>query len=317
MNTITRAQYNTPKEVLYSVCMAAWNLCSEHRQKFTGLKPLYTSAFVAGAIDAVQAAKQLPESLQTLATCKVARINLTNSNKQVLANWQLLKRYIIRAFDKDLVKTKLEEAGASLYNKAYDDNWIAVRCLIEAANSFIAANLDELTAGENMPPAFQETFLTGGNNCTECSTLFAQANMQRELTTSIKAAANNNIYKAVMNMLKDGQQIFKDDEAVKRQFTFIYLVFIFRGEGSASLKGYATNNLSQPIQGATILSADGKYKATTNAKGHYRISRIAEGTYTFTATCPGYAPIEQRITSAAGTASKANFEMVNQMKKVA
>jgi hypothetical protein len=312
-----KIKYSTPQEILYSVCLAAWTLCSQYLSRFTDLKAFYTAPFVAGMFDAIQAAKQLPGSRQTTAARKVARINLSNATRQVLVNWQLLKVYITEAFDKDLVQTKLEAAGASLYSKASDGNWSAVRSLIDTANSFIAANIDELTNGENMPANFQDTFQSAGSNCIELSEIFAQADLAKEMATSIKIAANNAIYTSVIEMLKDGQQIFKQDAALKRQFTFSYLVSLYQGVGSASLRGTVVNSLGLPIQGVTILSADGKYKATTNAKGKYRINRIAEGTYTFTATCPGYAPVEQEITFAAGTASKADFEMVNQMKKVA
>jgi Carboxypeptidase regulatory-like domain len=125
------------------------------------------------------------------------------------------------------------------------------------------------------------------------------------------------IYESVMEMLKDGQQIFKDDEAIKRKFTFSYLTSIFQGEGSASLKGYVTNNVGQPIPGATIISADQKYSATTGSNGYYKISRVAEGTYTFIITCPGYSPVEQVISFAAGTASNVDVQMTNLMKKAA
>ena len=130
-----------------------------------------------------------------------------------------------------------------------------------------------------------------GANCIELSVIFAQVNMDKQMATSAKTDANNAIYANVMAMLKDGQQIFKDDAATKKQFTFSYLVSMFQGEGSASLKGYIVNNLNLPIEGATVLSADGKYAATTNAKGYYRISRVAAGTYTFNVTCAGYNPL--------------------------
>ena len=118
-------------------------------------------------------------------------------------------------------------------------------------------------------------------------------------------------------MLKDGQQIFKDNAATKKQFTFSYLVSMYQGEGSASLKGYVMNDLRLPIEGVTVRSADQKYGGTTNAKGYYRISRIAEGTYAFNVTCPGYVAQVQQITFAAGTASRGDFELINEMKQVA
>ena len=310
-------KYGTPQEILYAVCLAAWNLCSQNLQRFTNLKARYTAAYIDDMLAAVQAARQLPDSRQTLADRKVARINLINATRQVQGNWQLLKVYITEAFEKDMVKAKLDAAGAALYSKASVDNWSAVRSLIDTANTFIAANIDALTDNENMPASFQGTFQDDGNSCIALSVTFAQANLAKEMATSTKIDANNAIYASVIEMLKDGQQIFKEEAAVKRQFTFSYLVSLYKGEGSASLKGYVTNNLGQPIQGATIISADQKYKATSNAKGRYRINRIAEGTYTFTVTCPGYNPIEQSITFTAGTASTVNFEMVNVMKKAA
>ena len=313
----TKTNYSTPQEILYSVCTAAWNLCSQHLQKFTDLKAYYTAAFITGKLAAVEAARQLPEIRQTLAARKIARINLINATRQVQDNWQLLKVYITKAFEKDMVKAKLEEAGASLYSRASVDSWSAVRSLIDTANTFIAANLTALTSDDNMPATFQATFLADGNNCIECSTTFAQANMSKEMATSTKIDANNAIYTSVIEMLKDGQQVFKQDEAIRIQFTFTYLASMYQGERSAKLKGYVLNNLGQPIEGATITSADQKYTATSNAKGRYHINRIAEGTYTFTVTCPGYSPIEQVITFAASTTSTVNFEMINQMKKAA
>lgn len=114
----TKSQYGTPQEILYSVCLAAWSLCSDNLQRFTALKAFYTDVFIADAVAAVQAAKQRPESRQTLAARKEARINLVNATRQVQANWQLLKVYITKTFGKDLVKTKLEAADSTLYTKA-------------------------------------------------------------------------------------------------------------------------------------------------------------------------------------------------------
>jgi len=184
-------------------------------------------------------------------------------------------------------------------------------------NTLIAANLDALTASENMPATFQAKFQDDGTTCTNLSVAYAEISMEKQMATSAKVDANNAIYAALINMLRDGQQIFKDDPATKRQFTFSYLVSQYSGEGSASLKGTILNSLNLPVVGAAVLSADGKYGAVTNSKGYYRISRIAAGTYTFNVSCEGYAPLAQQITFVAGTASKGDFTMANQMKKVA
>ncbi len=309
--------YGIPQEILYTICNAAWNLCSNYLSQFANLKGYYTSDYIAASILAVQNAKAMPSTVQTVTDRKAARIALAASTKQVQANWQLLKVYITKAYDKSLWQTKLEAAGASFYGKASLDNWSGVRSLIEAANTFIAANLGDLTANENMPAAFQTTFQNEGENCINLSNNFFGLNMQKQMATSAKIDANNAIYTSVIEMLKDGQQIFKDDAATKRLFTFNSLVSVYKGEGSASLRGRIVNDLNLPVEGAVITSRDQKYTATTNAKGHYRINRIAEGSYSFTVTCPGYAPVEQVIHFTAGTASTANFALASVMKKAA
>jgi hypothetical protein len=309
--------YGASQEILYTVCLDAWNLCSQNLQKFSSLKAYYTPAFITSAVQAVQAAKQLPEIRQTIAGRKEVRINLVNTTRQVLSNWQVLKVYITKAFEESLVKTELEAAGAALYARASLNNWSAVRSLVDTANVFIAGNLAKLMANGNMPADFQATFKATGDACIDLSVIYSNANMEKEMATSIKVGANNAIFASVMKMLKDGQQIFRDDATMKRQFTFNYLVKMHRGEGSASLKGYIVNSLNQPVAGAVILSQDQKYTGATDEKGYYRISRIAGGTYTFTITCPGYIPIVQTITFAADTATRANFEMIDALKKVA
>ncbi|HTM97910.1 MAG TPA: carboxypeptidase-like regulatory domain-containing protein, partial [Pedobacter sp.] len=240
-----------------------------------------------------------------------------NAAKQVHANWQLLKLYITKAFAADMVQAKLNAAGAALYARKSFDNWSALRCLIDIANSFITDNLVALTANDNMPEDFRAKFQNDGSNCIEHSMIFTQAKMDKQMATSAKAKANNSIYTSAIEMLKDGQQIFKGDAATKKQFTFSYLVSIYQGEGSASLKGYVVNEFNLPIEGVTVMSADQKYSAITDAKGYYRITRIAEGTYVFNVTCAGFIPLTQQITFIAGTAARGDFELVNEMKRVA
>jgi len=313
----TKNHYSVPQEILYSVCLAAWNLCSQNLAKFTALKAFYTEAFITQSLAAVQAAKDLPSLVQTLAYRKEVRINLVNATKQVQANWQLLKLYVTKAFAADLVQAKLEAAGAAFYAKASIDNWSAVRSLIDAANAFIANNQSDLMANDNMPADFQTKFQTDGDDCIDLSVTFAEVNIEKQMATNLKVEANNAIYASAIEMLKDGQQIFKDNAVAKKQFTFSFLVSMYRGEGSASLKGYVVNDLSLPVEGVSVMSVDQKYAAITDNKGYYRITRIAEGTYAFNITCPGYVPQMQQIAFAAGTASRGDFQLTNEMKQVA
>lgn len=312
-----KTSYGVPQEILYTVCTAAWKHCKQHVASFASLKAFYTEAFADNALQAVKDARQLPEILSTVSARKEARIKLIRSTRNVLANWQVLKVYITKAFDDKLVKTKLVASGSSFYPRASVDNWSAVRSLIDAANNFIAANLEALMANENMPADFQAAFKTAGEVSLADYVVYSHVSLEKEAATTIKVDANNAIYASLMEMLKDGQQIFKDDLVMKRKFTFRYLVSMNRGERPASLKGKISNNLNMPVAGAVIVSQDQKYTATTDRKGQYHIKRIAAGTYTFTITCAGYNTLVQVITFAAGKASKCDFEMANTLMKVA
>jgi len=315
MNTFKKFS-NCPQEVLYLVCMAGWNLCAEFLSNFTAFRAVYTPAFISDAIQAVQNAKALTPSRKTMGDRKLARIACANAAKLIQTDWQRLKAYISNAFPKDQVKARLEVAGASLYKKVTDNNWSAVHSLIDAANNFIADNLDALTANGNMPVDFQAGFLADGNSFIEISAIFFQANIEKKQFTAQKLDANNAIYESLITMLKDGQQIFSEDKSAREQFVFEQLKASYKG-GSASLVGYATNGNMQPVEGAVITSSDARYTDVTNKKGYYRISRIAEGTYNFTLTCPGYAPVDFSVTFIAGKKRTADVTLVNVMKKAA
>ena len=189
----------------------------------------------------------MPSTVQTVTDRKAARIALTASTKQVQANWQLLKVYITKAYNKSLWQTKLDAAGASFYGKASLDNWSSISSLIEAANAFYCGQSRRPYCKWKIPATFQTTFQNEGENCINLSNNFFGLNMQKQMATSAKIDANNAIYTSVMEMLKDGQQIFKDDAATKRLFTFNSLVAVYKGEGSASLTGpVLLNDLDAP-----------------------------------------------------------------------
>lgn len=308
--------FDCSQEVLYLVCMAGWNLCTQFLANFTAFRAVYTPAFIADAIQAVQDAKVLIPSRTTVGYRKLSRIECVNTAKLVQSNWQKLKAYISNAFPKDQVKARLEVAGASLYKKVTVDNWSAAHSLIDAANTFIANNLDTLIANGNMPAGFQAAFQADGDSFITASTIFYQVNMEKKQFTAQKLEANSAIYESLITMLKDGQQIFSNDQTAREQFIFEQLKASYKG-GSASLTGYITNGNLQPVEDAIITSSDARYIAITNKKGYYRISRLAEGTYSFTISCPGYTPAEQSITFTAGIRSTADVALINAMKKVA
>jgi Carboxypeptidase regulatory-like domain len=196
-------------------------------------------------------------------------------------------------------------------------NWSAVRSPAHTGDTFIRNNLEVLTANNNMPEDFQTKYAADGDKCIELSGEFGRINMDKEMATQLKIEANNAIYAGAIEMLKNGQQIFRYDTAIKKRFTFNYLVSVHRGEDSASLRGYINDELNLPVEGVIIIFQNQKYTTTADSKGYYRISRIAQGTYAFHIKRPGYQFIDQAIIFSAGTPGRGDFIMKKQMQMVA
>ena len=309
--------YSCTQELLYTISTACWNSCSNYQTDFAAFKALYTPAFIAAAIQQVKDAQALPDSRQAIATRRAARLDLIEASDAVKNNWQMLKVYITQAYSKEAAPAMLEGAGASLYRKASANNWSAVRSLIDAANSFIAQNLSTLTDDANMPETFPAIFQTDGDDFVNRSATYFDIDNAKKMAVTQKIDANNAIYESVISMLKDGQQIFKNNVAVKNLFVFDQQLATHKGAGAASLSGIIRNDSQLPVMGALITSAELGYEATTNSKGHFSMKRMVAGDYTITVTFPGYVPVQQQVSLTTGVASKLNITLASAMKMVA
>jgi hypothetical protein len=309
--------YSCTKKLLYSICTTCWNSCSNYVTDFTSFKAFYTPQFISTQLQAIEDAKALPDSRQIIAARRNARVNLIAAADIVKSNWQNLKVYITKAYSKDLAPAMLDAAGADLYRKVSANNWGAITALIDAANTVIADNLADLTANNNMPETFQATFQTAGENCIGLATTFFEADNAKKFVVQNKLAANNAIYESTIEMLKDGQQIFKDNAAVKPFFVFSEQAAVQEGKNTASVYGYIKNDAKLPVVGATVTSKELGYSAITNEKGRYSITRMVEGDYTLTITCPGYVSQDIQVTVVAGTKTKATVTLASAMKKAA
>ncbi len=188
---------------------------------------------------------------------------------------------------------------------------------IDAANSFITQNLNDLTDNANMPETFPGVFQSAGENFVNLSITYFEIDNAKKMVVTQKIEANNAIYESVISMLKDGQQIFKDDVAIKNLFVFDQQLATRKGAGSASLSGYIRNDIQMPVIGALITSNELGYQAFTNSKGYFSMKRMVAGNYTITVSFPGYVPVEQQVSLTAGVGSKLSLTLANAMKKVA
>jgi hypothetical protein len=150
--------FNCTQEEEILTARTMWNSCSAKQTTFFGFSERYTPAYITAKQTAINDAENLPNEQQRQEAESTARIQLVDINLTGTANWQLLKRYIAKAYPANLHQTKWNAAGMADYENAAHENWASSKALMRLANQFITDNLTTLTANTNMPAAFQTTF---------------------------------------------------------------------------------------------------------------------------------------------------------------
>ena len=307
---MTKPNYNCSQQELYTVAQTGWQSCTQHIAAFTAFSPFYNQAYADTQQKAVKDAANLPDEQARTAQSEVFRVELSQLATINLANWQKLKRYITKAYTHDFQKIRLDEAGQSYYEKASHEDWESCKGLLSNGNAFIANNNAALIANQNMPPAFQATFLADSDAFTEKHKEFIDSEETSRIATEDKLNANNGCYNKLMEMFLDGQEIFKDEDAIKKQFIFDQVLNLASGTGTAGIRGTITDAATNaPIPNATINIESINKSTTTDEEGKYIITQVASGKYKviFTAQLYQQKSILQEIK--VGTISTANQQL--------
>lgn len=284
-----KAKYTSAQLELYTIARLGWNSCQQHLADFADFKARYTLTYITDRLDELTQAENLPDDQARGERAETLRIKLIEQARITLDLWQRLKRYIIDAFPESLHKPKLESAGQDHYLKASQNNWDSLNGLLISGNNFIANNAPDLSANDNMPLNFPLRFSTARTEFGVLHQQFLDAEEQAYIQTQTKINANNEVYAKLMNMFLDGQEIYKSDEAIRKQFTFSEILYLVSGAGTAGVKGYITDsNTAQPIADVTV-TIIGKAKTyTSDNEGKYEILQLANGTYTIQYQKTGY-----------------------------
>lgn len=288
---MVQANYNCSQSALYQVGTNVLSSLSDNLADFTLFKVKYTATYVTDARDAITAAENLPDFQARQAQSEVEYINLGIALTDCCNYWQNLKRYIIAAYPGLEQKPRLEEAGSNYYERAVAKNWDAARAMLIAANNFLINHNVALTAAQNMPPAFTATFDTAQSTFLTQLTAFQQSEEDIKINTANKINANNAIYATISEICLDGQQIFRNNQAMKDQFVFNTVLEIVSGTGTTGFKGYITDSVTgNPIAGAIVSASPNGKSATTDPTGYYDIKQMSAGTYNVNITAAGYQP---------------------------
>jgi hypothetical protein len=216
-----RADYNCEQMELLAIAFAGWNSCRRYVNDFTDFKPKYTLGFIDGKLAAIKAARAMPDEMVRHAMVHQKLMVLRRKAEDCLIGWQQLKRYIKGAFGKrELFETKLQEAGHAFYRDASKEDWEQVYGLMNAGKYFIAGHVAELTANDNMPLGFENTFDNLIVAFNGAYLAFVKEEEDMVVMTAAKIIACNAVNRDLAEMFADGQHIFRFDAAKRKQFVF-------------------------------------------------------------------------------------------------
>lgn len=308
---MAKSNYNCTEQELYTICETGWNSCKQQLPRFASFKGKYVLLFIDGKLAAIKVARELPDEQQRNAAYETANVNLKKQGRKCCDMWQMLKRYVADAFPADQQKPLLEGAGYNYYDKASNNNWDSVKGLMTSGSTFIAAVLADLTANNNMPLTFQADFNTAKSDFETLHQEFIQAEEDSRVGQDTKMNANNAIHADLMNMLLDGQEIFKNEEPLLKQFVFAELLYLASGTGTAGFKGRVTTaGTDVGIEGVKVAIKGSDKTAVTDADGRYEITQLVSGKYTIVFEKEGYeSKVITDFVVKVGTVSNLNVEL--------
>ncbi|MBI1224209.1 MAG: hypothetical protein GC192_03140 [Bacteroidetes bacterium] len=289
------ALFNCSQADFILVVITGLNSYFEYITSFTAFSPKYTATWGNEMRADLAAAEAMPTEGARDAESEGKRIELVEKAALARKYWQRLKRYIMSAYPENLVNIKLMAAGQSLYLKATQENWPATQMMLSAATRFMSNNMDDLTKNDNMPPTFPAEFGVVIANFRQQLSDYEDSKETIMVETQNRITALNDIHRRFMPMMLDGQDIYSDNEAVRKQFVFADVLSRVGGNSLAGLSGTVTDDATNLV----ILDAHIKlyvaetpgmeYVGATNEEGEYEVN-CPSGTYTVTVEATGYNP---------------------------
>lgn len=301
------SEYNVPEQDLYTGVKMVWTSYEEFLADFEAWSTLYTSANAVDALAALEAAIALPNEAQRKEKHASLNKELNPLADKCLIVWKQLESYIRDGFDPLVFDEKLDAAGYVYYTGASDRNWDDVNGLMQSGAAFIGNNLGELSAG-GMPATFEAGFVAAKDAFGASHNKFLQAEETAKVERDEKVLSNNACYRTAMKMCEDGKKIFRNQPAIRDQFTWDRVqMLIGFSQKSHTLSGVVTQLVDgTPIANALVAVLDtamnpieGK-EASTNANGGYKISGLKNGSYVLKVEAAGFTDAEVPFTVADG-----------------
>lgn len=305
-------KYRCTQPELYSAARMVIRAAVREIANFTPVKGKYNAALFTVLESEVASCEARPDEQSRTGAAEAMHILTKQRAEECLRKWQFLKGYIEDApsMQGALQKPALEAAGSTHYRNASGDDWESVNQLMVSGIQFVTDNFTELSDGNNMPASFATDIANAHTAFLEMWQSFQDEEELNTIQAQAKVAANNALYDNIIQVCKDGQRIYRDDEARRAQFVWDSVLYLVRGAGIAGIRGTVKDAVTEtPIVNATVLIVQTGDTGITDEEGNYRITGVAAGSYTVRCTAVGYTAEERPFEVLTGTISTLNFSL--------
>jgi hypothetical protein len=306
--------YKCSQQELYAVCKLSWEGCNKHLAEFHNFSPKYDPKFIKSRKEEITVVASIPGSSSRASFLQATRIELREQARNCLNIWQKLKRHIAESYPAALQENKLRAAGKAYYRDAQSSSWEACQGLLTTASQFLVAESETLLRSNNMPPGFPEEFNAARDTFEIVYLNFLESSKLAAQKTDEKLSANNRLFDTLMAMMLNGQEIFRHDPVVQKQFVFDQVLLTVSGQGVAGFKGLVTlgTKNGNPIEGALLTLSDNDHSTTTTDEdGWYQFSQLQAGTYSVKVIASGYQTLQvDNIEIKTGNMSNLHLQMV-------
>ncbi len=287
-----RPLYKCTQGANYSGCGTVADNLETMLAEMAAFRGRYTAPFVAAYRTAIADAKALPDDQARGADSQALLVQMKDKKDEIMGLWVDTGRYIEGAFPKGEWTIRREEAGSKAFAKVGTNNWDELVTGCSSLKTFLTAKAVTLEdGGLNMPNPFPLLVKTASNAFDVLYASFKAAE-QTTVARNKKITANNALFTTAMEICKDGQAKFKDDEGVIKMFTWTVIQELINPPGSASLEFVVLDAVTLlPVVDATIvIQAEGGSQITLSggATGIAKEPNIDPAVYKGIAKAPLY-----------------------------
>ena len=311
-----KPKFRCSMDALYEGCDQLAINVLEELVKMAAFKAKYTVAAVDDFKAKIKAARKMDDDEQRAAKHELLRLALKKlTQEDIKTKLGALRLYIRDAYeDVEVREVNLTTAGFNDFERAMNLNWEVLRTVMEKANKFVNENTADLVAGNNMPVTFEGELSALKDEIDTKIPQFLNTRENAPQGTEAKIVASNEIYDIAISICEDGQFVFKDAAAKRKQFVWDDIMEIVTPTGKAGLRfDVKEQGTNLPLAGVTAKlqkEGDVEITTTTDADGKGKFENMQAGFYGGKLVLNDFVSLEFELEITVGVTSFKHWVMV-------